>query len=53
MDVRSTLKKERLPSFSVLESHSKKGFGNGFLSKVDRFDLFNYQEYLKPGPASY
>ena len=35
------------------ESHSKKGFGNGFLSKVDRFELFNYLEYQKPGPASY
>lgn len=36
------------------QSHSKKGFGNGFISKVERFPSeIDYKAYFLPGPGSY
>lgn len=35
-------------------SNSKKGFGNGFISKVERFPSdFDYKAYFLPGPGTY
>lgn len=36
------------------QSHSKKGFGNGFISKVERFPSdIDYNAYFLPGPGAY
>ncbi len=35
------------------DSYSRKGFGNGFVSKSDRFRIENYQPYQVPGPGAY
>lgn len=35
------------------DSYSKKGYGNGFISKNDRFRIDNYLPYQTPGPGSY
>ena len=35
------------------ESHSKLGYGNGFISKNDRFRINNYHVFSVPGPGSY
>jgi len=36
------------------QSHSKRGFGNGFISKVDRFPSeIDYKAYFLPGPNTY
>lgn len=46
-DVLSTLGKTK-------QSHSKKGFGNGFISKVERFPSeIDYRAYFLPGPGAY
>mmetsp|Transcript_13116 Transcript_13116/g.15166 ORF Transcript_13116/g.15166 Transcript_13116/m.15166 type:complete len:107 (+) Transcript_13116:322-642(+) len=35
-------------------SHSKKGFGNGFISKVERFPSeIDYSAYFLPGPMTH
>ena len=36
------------------QSHSKKGYGNGFISRVDRFPTdVDYKGYFLPGPGAY
>ena len=37
------------------DSYSRKGFGNGFISKMDRFKPHNDSSYVSraPGPGSY
>ena len=38
----------------IKESHSKKGFGNGFISKVERFSSdIDFQGYFIPDPRAY
>eukprot|EP00826_Nyctotherus_ovalis_P003290 TRINITY_DN1066_c0_g1_i15.p1 TRINITY_DN1066_c0_g1~~TRINITY_DN1066_c0_g1_i15.p1 ORF type:complete len:312 (+),score=59.78 TRINITY_DN1066_c0_g1_i15:392-1327(+) len=35
------------------DSFSRKGYGNGFISTSDRFQIDNYQPYQVPGPGTY
>ena len=37
----------------VSDSLSKKGLGNGFVSKVDRFKDNRWENFWRPGPGSY